>query len=105
MDDLDQIVQIVRIGTVSAVDKEKRMARVMFKDLDITSGWLYVLDTHPHIPDYDPVPQETELETCQVSHTHKLVIKPWLPNVNDAVVCLYLPAFNADGIILGAISS
>ena len=47
MDDLNQIVQIVRIGTVSAVDKEKRMARVIYKDLGITSGWLYVLDTTP----------------------------------------------------------
>ncbi len=102
---MEGIEQNVRIGTVSAVDKTKRMARVMFKDLGITSGWLYVLDTHPHIPDYDPVPQETELETCQVPHTHKLVIKPWLPNVNDTVVCLYLPAFNGDGIILGAIST
>ena len=105
MDDLNQIVQIVRIGTVSAVDKTKRMARVMFRDLGITSGWLYVLDTHPHIPDYDPAPQETDLETCQVSHQPKLIIKPWLPNVNDTVVCLYLPTFNADGIVLGAISS
>ena len=68
-------------------------------------GWLYVLDTHPHIPDYDPASQETETETCQVPHKHKLIIKPWLPNVNDTVVCLYLPAFNADGIVLGAISS
>lgn len=102
---MEGIEQSVRIGTVSAVDKTKRMARVMFKDLGITSGWLYVLDTHPHIPDYDPVPQETGFETCQVPHKHKLTIKPWLPNVNDTVVCLYLPAFNADGIILGAISS
>ena len=105
MDDLNQIVQIVRIGTVSAVAKEKRMARVIYKDLRITSGWPYQLDTHPHIPDYAPVPQETETETCQVPHKHKLIIKPWLPNVNDIVVCLYLPTFNADGIVLGAISS
>ena len=81
------------------------MARVIYKDLGITSGWLYVLDTHPHIPDYDLRPRRRKLKPARVPHKHKLIIKPWLPNVNDTVVCLYLPAFNADGIVLGAISS
>ena len=35
------------------------------------------------------------------SHTHGLVIRPWMPKVNATVLCLYLPVFNADGFILG----
>ncbi len=102
--------QLVRCGTVSAIDTSKRLARVMYPDLGITSGWLPVLDTHPHIPDYDPATQKTESTSggssyaMFESHSHNLTIKPWMPNVNDKVVVLYLQAFNADGVILGAIS-
>ena len=27
----------------------------------------------------------------------------WLPAIDDTVVCLYLPCFNADGFVLGGI--
>lgn len=36
-------------------------------------------------------------------HKHPLIIRPWMPKVNDLVVCLYLPFWNADGFILGRI--
>lgn len=29
----------------------------------------------------------------------------WLPKVNETVACLYLPTFNGDGVILGAIKT
>lgn len=47
--------------------------------------------------------QWTEYETCHVTHRHELVIKPYMPMVNDKVLVLYFPLFNADGVILGGI--
>lgn len=67
---------LVRIGVVSSVDPENRRARVIFKDKGFVSGWLYVLQ---HIA--------------------------WMPAVNDAVVCLYIPVSNGDGFILGSSSA
>ena len=43
----------------------------------------------------------TVTATAPASHTHGLVIRPWMPKVNATVLCLYLPVFNADGFILG----
>lgn len=68
------LLNLVRIGTVTAVDKTKGRARVKFQDSGITSGWLPVLQTGGG-----------------------------LPEVNSTVLTLYLPIFNADGFILGVI--
>lgn len=99
---------LVRIGTVTDTDEGKRLARVKFQDTGITSDWLYVLASRPYIPDYSG-PQQTEARAGGAgypqfeSHTHDLVIKPWMPKVNATVLCIYLPVFNADGFILGEI--
>ena len=66
---------LVRIGTVTAVDQKKRRARAKFQDSGITSHWLY---------------------TVQAGAA-------WLPKVNDTVLVIYLPVFNGDGFILGVI--
>ena len=101
--------RLVRVGTVTDIDNAKRKARVKFQDCNMTSGWLYVLDTHPHIPDYGPAPQKTgdtgggSGEAAFESHSHPLTIKPWMPLVNDTVLTLYLPVFNGDGFVLGGI--
>lgn len=71
------ITNMVRVGIVSDVDKKKRCVRVRFPNLNLTSGWLYVLK-NPN---------------------------SWIPAVNDKVLCLYLPVFNGDGFVLGVISS
>lgn len=100
---------LVRKGTVTDVDNDKHMARVKFQGEGFTSGWLHVLDTHPYIPDYE-VPQRTEYEAggsgaaAYEKHKHDLIIKQWMPKINDNVVCLYLPVFNADGFVIGGIS-
>lgn len=102
------LTNLVRIGTVTDVNNDKRIARVKFQDVDMTSAWLCVLDNRPYIPDYD-VPQRTEYEVggsgeaAFESHKHDLIIKPWMPRVNDTVLTLYLPVFNADGFVLGRI--
>lgn len=100
--------RLVQVGTVMEVDNEKHIARVKFPNTDIISEWLHVLDNRSFIPDYD-VPQETEAKSggsgdpAFASHKHDLIIKQWMPKVNDIVVCLYLPIRNSDGFVIGGI--
>ena len=92
--------RLVRIGTVTSVNNDKRTARVKFQDTNNSSGELYVLASRPYIPDYEG-PQQTE-------EGGKLKIKPWMPKVNAVVLVLYLPVENmesADGYILGEIGA
>ena len=102
------IEDIVREGKVTAVDNGKRLAKVWFDSMGIESDWLPVLITRDFIPDYD-VPQRTEFEAggsgdpAFASHKHDLIIKPYMPKVNDLVLVLYFPVFNGDGVILGGI--
>lgn len=102
------IEDIAREGKVTAVDNDKRIAKVWFDALGIQSDWLPVLITRDYIPDYD-VPQRTEYEAggsgaaAYESHKHDLIIKPYMPKVNDMVLVLYFPIFNGDGVILGGV--
>lgn len=109
MDFENILANLVRIGTVSSVDSSNRTARVVFKDMDIVSGWLPVLQhfgagvyirsdgSHTHeLEDGDPT-------KTGGSHNHDANVAYWMPKVNDMVVVLYLPVFNGDGFILGGI--
>ncbi len=105
--DMKQILSgLVRVGIVTAVDYAGYRARVRFDDINTSSGWLIVLDNRPFIPDYN-APQRTEYEEGGSGfpqfekHKHDLVIKQWMPAINQAVLVLYLPVKNADGFILG----
>ncbi|NBH78104.1 hypothetical protein D1641_13040 [Colidextribacter sp. OB.20] len=103
-----QIEDIVREGKVTAVNNGKRIAKVWFDALGIESDWLPVLINRDFIPDYN-VPQRTEFEAGGAgypafeSHKHDLIIKPYMPKVNDLVLVLYFPVFNGDGVILGGV--
>ena len=56
--------RLVRVGTVTDVDYNKRIARVKFPDLGYTSDWLPVLISLDTTPDYKYTdPQWTEFET------------------------------------------
>lgn len=98
----------VKVGKIMNVDNDKMIARVRFLDTGMTSDWLQVVINQPYIPDYD-VPQRTEYESggsgdaAFERHKHDVVVKPWMPKINDFVVCIYLPQRNADGFILGKI--
>ena len=108
MDQEQILARLVRIGTVTDVDNAKHKARVKYPDVDMTSGWLHVLDNRPFIPGYS-VPQRTEFEQggsgdpAFANHKHDLIIKQWMPKINDTVLVLYLPLFNSDGFVLGGI--
>lgn len=80
MVDEEILKNMVRIGEVSDTNSNDRTARVIFHDLnDMVSGWMKVLQ-HPYA---------------------KSVY--WMPSVNQTVLCLYLPVWNGDGIILGVL--
>lgn len=108
MDDMSNILaNLVRVGTVFAVDDANRKARVRFDDKTLTSGWLTVLKSPPFIPSRAEARTEYASggsgEASYASHKHDLIIKPWMPSVNDTVLCLYVPVWNGDGYVLGAI--
>lgn len=107
--DFEQILSnLVCVGIVTSVDNEQRLARVKFEGEQIESGLLHVLASQPYIPNYEG-PQCTETASggsgaaAYESHSHDLVIKPWMPKIGDSVLVLYLPVFDADGFILGRI--
>ena len=78
------LARLVQVGTVSAVDKPGRKARVILKETGHTSGWLCVLGCPP---------------AASCGHS----IQPWMPGIGAQVLVLYLPVFNGDGFILGGI--
>ncbi len=92
----------IRIGQVSAVDLQKRMVRVRFSDIDMTSGWLKVLDTTPSTfyEDYPKTEPRTDRENL---HYHKMSLISWFPDIGELVLCLYNSGFNEDGYVLGAL--
>jgi hydrogenase maturation factor len=105
---------LVRIGVVSSVDvtdSTKPKVRVIFTDKDMTSGWLYVLQhvgmtmtvleggLHSH--EITNAVNETIEESGM--HTHVSQSAAWVPKINDRVLVLYVPIFNGDGFVLGAI--
>ena len=67
---------IVREGKVTAVNSNKRIAKVWFDTLGIESDWLPML-----------------------------INGAGMPPVNGRVLVLYFPVFNGDGVILGGIQS
>lgn len=88
---------LVRIGTVTDVNNAKLQARVKFQGENMTSGWLHVLQHRKAdlyiVSDGDPAHD----------HIPGSYLTTWMPKVNDTVLVLYLPVFNADGFVLGGI--
>lgn len=100
---------LVRVGTVSAIDNTHRKARVLFKDKNLTSDWLFILQ-HPragvHVKDNGEhshsIPGGGSTGSAG-EHNHEASVTYWMPAVNETVLVLYLPMFNGDGFILGVI--
>ena len=103
---------LVRVGTVTAVDPGQRRARVKYRDTGITSDWLQVVQ-HPGaelaiVPDAEHTHKIMDTWTGAgaastfPAHDHTgSVVTVWMPKVNAEVLCLYLPVFNGDGFVLG----
>lgn len=99
---------MLRIGHVQDINQVERTARVYFPGDRIMSGWLKVVKAFPFIPEKG-TEQRTEVASggsgysAFAEHSHKLTITPWMPNINDTVLCVYDESFNGDGFILGAL--
>lgn len=75
--------ETLRYGKVTAVDRKKCLARVLFEDRDDTvSNWL-------------PVMQKNTMN-------HKFY---WLPDVDEIAVCLFLSNGEESGLIIGTVYS
>ncbi len=104
----EYVGMLVRVGIVTDINEKEREARVYFEDVNIVSGWLKIIKSPPFIPKKH-VTQETEAReggtwnAAFEAHTHEVKISPWLPDINDTVLCLYDQSFNGDGYILGAL--
>jgi len=83
--------RMLQVGTVTDIDKNKCRVRVQFQEINLSSGWLYVLQRFEKL---DVIGGEGG--TVSVS-------SPWLPKMGDWVLVLY-PAFaDSDGFVLGVL--
>lgn len=94
--------ETIRIGTVSNVNYAERTVRVIFKEVNIISGWLKVLRTPPFIGNDEPPKEMTKTEK-ESGHFHELKINPWFPSIGETVLCLYNAGFNEDGFVIGGL--
>jgi phage baseplate assembly protein gpV len=94
---------IVRIGKVNAIDKEKRKVRVYFSDEGMLSDWLKVLKHSPFIPETTEAASGGSGDASFASHSHNISTSLWMPDIDETVLCLYIPVFNGDGFVLGAL--
>ena len=94
-DAMTALEQIVRVGTVSSVNTDERTARVKFSHLgNMVSGNLRVMQHFACA---------VEVITDQEHNHPGTYTTYWMPKVGDTVVCLYLPVFNGDGVVLGVL--
>ena len=115
MDPEKILAGLVRVGTVTFVDADKRMARVKFQGEEMTSGLLHVLQHYQGGLFIKPDDQHTHIITDTYMSGGSASTDPahdhlpgsyttwWMPKINDTVLVLYLPVWNADGFILGGI--
>ena len=76
-EDLARILSgLVRIGTVSDTDANRGMVRLLYQSENMTSGWLYVLQTNADA---------------------------WMPKINDTVLAVFLPVYDGDGFVIGSL--
>lgn len=106
---------LVRIGTVMDVDVKQKMVRIKCQDTGMTSGWLPVLQHYGTELHIEPDAKHTHSISDTYSgggsastypahdHLPGSHVTYWMPRVNDTVLAIYLPVFNADGFILGGI--
>lgn len=89
-----ELNSLVRVGIVSAVDKDKKLARVYFPDMNnMVSGWLYVVQRTG----------ESVSVASNLDHSHNASVSGFMPKVNAKVLVLYPYGWNMDGYVLGVI--
>ncbi len=102
--DLKYLRDMLRQGVVMEVDREKRRVRVKFPDTEVLSWWLPVLTSAMEVQDGETGPASGGSGEAEFAeHRHGVTLIPWLPRVNDRVLCIYIPVFNGDGFVLGGL--
>ena len=108
------LLRLLQVGIVTAIDADRRMARVKFLDVDMTSGWLYVLQHSGANLYITPDGKHTHsiqdtysgggTASYALEHDHdKSYVTTWMPKINDVVLAAFLPIADADGFVLGGI--
>jgi len=114
MENEAELRNLVRVGIVSELDRDKCKARVRYDNLGMHSGWLFVLQhyaanisvtpdnshTHEIFDTYSNGGSASTIENHDHPGTH---IATWMPKVGERVLVLYIPIFNGDGFILGGL--
>ena len=86
MADMEELKNVVRIGKVMSVDKDKMTARVKFGDKGgITSSPLHIIKRPRFVIPAMEAEKEGQTAVAQ-AHYHEAFITPWLPSVNDTVL-------------------
>ncbi|MCC8156366.1 MAG: hypothetical protein LIO54_03705 [Oscillospiraceae bacterium] len=118
--DENRVLNLLRAGRVSAVDADRSRAQVIYAHLTdadglpLVSGWLPVLQHRGAALDIAPDNRHSHAVYDTYTgggssgyvdaHDHPgSTLAGWMPEVNDMVLVAYLPGFNSDGFILGAI--
>ncbi len=93
--DIQELKDIVRIGTVSSVNASKMTARVKIQDQGIVTGDLKIVQNKPTA--------EIKIESGSCDAEYKVIIEPWIPKVGQWVLCIFKPDGEGDGFIIGGI--
>lgn len=127
--DIRELQDIVRIGIVSSVNKEKMTARVKIEEQGIVTGDLRIVQNTPFMvmewkdagvnwnyeADYAQYDRKLGIgdryreeypDTLRVQKgTSDRIIKvyPWIPYIGQWALCIFKPDGEGDGFILGGI--
>lgn len=93
--DMRELKDIVRVGIVSKVNEEKMTARVKIQDEGIVTGDLKIVQNPPRT--------EISIESGTCAAECVIIVKPWMPEIGQWVVCIFKPDGEGDGFILGGI--
>ena len=127
--DIRELQDIVRIGIVSSVNKEKMTARVKIEEQGIVTGDLRIVQNTPFMvmewkdagvkwnyeADYAQYDRKLGIgdrykeEYPYILHTWKgtadrvIKVYPWIPYIGQWVLCILKPEGEGDGFIIGGI--
>jgi len=87
--------KMVRFGTVTSVNLDRRTARVWFGDMGIPSRDLRVSRNESTV--------RVQTGFGPGAHTHDVIVIPWMPDVGQMVVCLYAANSKGSGVIIGGL--
>lgn len=110
-----ELKNMVRVGTVQSVDKDRMTARIKFGDkggivsspLHILKRPVYVIPAMESANEGKTAEKELKYDMSNVlkteKHYHEAYVSLWLPNINDMVLCIMVADGDGDGFIVGEV--